>query len=41
MMHPLIAAELALGWLRDRNRTLALLDLLPQVARRSPAKYEH
>jgi predicted nucleic acid-binding protein len=31
MIHPLIAAELALEPLRDRNRTLALLDLLPQV----------
>ena len=30
-IHPLIVAELALGNLRDRDRTLALLDLLPQV----------
>ena len=30
-IHPLIIAELALGNLRDRSRTLALLDLLPQV----------
>ena len=29
--HPFIVAELALGSLRDRTRTLALLDLLPQV----------
>lgn len=29
--HPFIIAELALGSLRDRTRTLALLDLLPQV----------
>ena len=29
--HPLIIAELALGSLRDRKATLALLDLLPQV----------
>jgi len=31
VIHPLIVAELALGSLRDRARTLALLDLLPQV----------
>lgn len=31
VIHPLIIAELALGSLRDRARTLALLDLLPQV----------
>lgn len=31
VIHPLIVAELALGSLRDRSRTLALLDLLPQV----------
>lgn len=30
-IHPLIIAELALGNLRDRGKTLALLDLLPQV----------
>ena len=30
-IHPFIIAELALGSLRDRTRTLALLDLLPQV----------
>ena len=30
-VHPLIVAELALGNLRDRTKTLALLDLLPQV----------
>jgi predicted nucleic acid-binding protein len=30
-MHPFIVAELALGSLRDRTRTLALLDLIPQV----------
>jgi predicted nucleic acid-binding protein len=29
--HPFIIAELALGWLRQRTKTLALLDLLPQV----------
>ncbi len=30
-IHPLIIAELALGNLRDRSKTLALLDLLPRV----------
>jgi predicted nucleic acid-binding protein len=29
--HPFILAELALGSLKERARTLALLDLLPQV----------
>ncbi|HWO31693.1 MAG TPA: type II toxin-antitoxin system VapC family toxin [Candidatus Acidoferrum sp.] len=29
--HPFIIAELALGSLQDRTKTLALLDLLPQV----------
>jgi len=29
--HPFIVAELALGSLRDREKTLAMLDLLPQV----------
>ncbi len=31
VIHPLIIAELSLGSLRDRSRTLALLDLLLQV----------
>jgi predicted nucleic acid-binding protein len=31
VIHPLIVAELALGSLRDRTRTLALLEFLPQV----------
>jgi predicted nucleic acid-binding protein len=31
VIHPSIIAELALGSLQDRTRTLALLDLLPQV----------
>jgi hypothetical protein len=30
-MHPFIIAELALGPLRKRTKTLALLDVLPQV----------
>jgi hypothetical protein len=31
VIHPFIIAELALGSLRKRTKTLALLDLLPQV----------
>ena len=31
VIHPFIIAELALGSLHERTRTLALLDLLPQV----------
>ena len=31
VIHPLIIGELALRSLRDRTRTLAVLDLLPQV----------
>ena len=31
VIHPWITAELALGSLRQRAKTLALLDLLPQV----------
>jgi predicted nucleic acid-binding protein len=31
VIHPFITAELALGSLRERAKTLALLDLLPQV----------
>jgi predicted nucleic acid-binding protein len=31
VIHPFIIAELALGSLKERARTLALLDLLPQV----------
>jgi predicted nucleic acid-binding protein len=31
VVHPFIIAELALGSLRERTRTLALLDLLPQL----------
>jgi predicted nucleic acid-binding protein len=31
VIHPFIIAELALGSLRDRNKTLALLDLLPRA----------
>jgi predicted nucleic acid-binding protein len=31
VIHPFIIAELALGSLRERTKTLGLLDLLPQV----------
>ena len=31
VIHPFITAELGLGSLRERSKTLALLDLLPQV----------
>src|SRR5271169_2618522 len=31
VIHPFIIAELALGSLQERTKTLALLDLLPQV----------
>lgn len=31
VIHPSIIAELALGSLRERSQTLALLDVLPQV----------
>jgi predicted nucleic acid-binding protein len=31
VMHPCVVAELALGSLRKRAKTLALLDLLPQL----------
>jgi len=31
VIHPFIIAELALGSLRERTKTLALLDLLPQM----------
>jgi predicted nucleic acid-binding protein len=31
VIHPFIIAELALGSLRERRKTLALLDLLPQL----------
>ena len=30
-MHPLVVGELALGLLKNRSRTLALLDQLPQL----------
>ncbi len=40
VIHPFIIAELALGSLRDHNKTLALLDLLPraQVAQLSEVR---
>jgi predicted nucleic acid-binding protein len=36
VIHPAIIAELALGSLRDRTKTLAVLDLLPQVQAAQP-----
>ena len=40
-IHPFIIAELALGSLKERGKTLALLDLLPQarVAQLSEARH--
>ncbi len=38
VIHPFIIAELALGSLRQRPKTLALLDLLPQVRMPQPAE---
>jgi predicted nucleic acid-binding protein len=37
-IHPFIVAELALGSLKQRTRTLALLDLLPHVRIAQPAE---
>ncbi len=31
VIHPFVVAELALGSLKERTKTLALLDLLPQM----------
>jgi predicted nucleic acid-binding protein len=31
VIHPFVIAELALGSLKERTKTLALLDLLPQI----------
>jgi len=38
VIHPSIIAELALGSLRDRAKTLELLDLLPQVQVAQPGE---
>ena len=38
VIHPWIIAELALGSLRERTKTLALLDLLPQVRVAQPSE---
>ncbi len=38
VIHPAIIAELALASLRDRKKTLALLDLLPQVQVAQPSE---
>ena len=36
VIHPWVTAELALGSLRDRTRTLAMLDRLPQLRTAQP-----
>jgi predicted nucleic acid-binding protein len=38
VIHPAIIAELTLGSLQNRTRTLALLDLLPQVQVAQPSE---
>jgi len=38
VIHPFIIAELALGSLRERTKTLALLDLLPQMRVARPSE---
>jgi predicted nucleic acid-binding protein len=38
VIHPSILAELALGSLQERTKTLALLDLLPQVRVAQPSE---
>jgi predicted nucleic acid-binding protein len=38
VIHPFITTELALGLLRERTATLALLDLLPQVRVAQPSE---
>ena len=40
-IHPWIVAELALGSLHDRSRTLSMLDLLPQVRVASITELRH
>ena len=39
--HPWVIAELALGSLRDRIKTLAMLDMLPQVRVARPVEIRH
>ena len=41
VIHPWIIAELALGSLRDRVKTLAMLDLLPQSTVAQPSELRH
>ncbi len=41
VIHPFIIAELALGSLRERTKTLALLDLLPQVRMAQLSEVRH
>ena len=40
-MHPFVAAEIALGSLRDRSKTMALLDQLPQVRAAQRSEVRH
>jgi hypothetical protein len=41
LIHPWITAELALGSLRDRAKTLAMLDPLPQALAAQPNELRH
>jgi len=41
VIHPFVVAELAFGSLRQRTRTLALLDLLPQVRTAQMSEVRH
>lgn len=41
VMHPFVIAELALGSLHERAKTLALLDLLPQVGVAQTGEVRH
>jgi predicted nucleic acid-binding protein len=40
-MHPFVIAELALGSLGERTKTLALLDLLPQIEVAQTSEVRH
>jgi predicted nucleic acid-binding protein len=41
VIHPFVVAELALGSIRERSKTLALLDLLPQVRMAQMSEVRH
>jgi predicted nucleic acid-binding protein len=41
LIHPWIVAELALGSLRDRTKTLSMLDLLPHVRMATTSELRH